>query len=138
MKIKLRDLTEEQYEEWKKQNCGKKLCEECIFNFTNCFARSENSWMNNKDLHSDKFLEQEVEIKREILTEKEKAYLSVVIKPFRNSVVWIKKQDYYPDGQYIKIEIKKDVPVVFPLFEENKYYKGMEVDKKYTLEELGL
>lgn len=73
-----------------------------------------------------------------ILTDKEREYLSTVIKPFRNRVVWIKKQDYYPYGQYIKIEIKKDVPVAFPLFEENKYYKNMEVDKKYTLEELGL
>lgn len=73
-----------------------------------------------------------------ILTDKEREYLSTVIKPFRYRVVWIKKQDYYPDGQYIKIEIKKDVPVVFPLFEENKYYKNMEVDKEYTLEELGL
>lgn len=73
-----------------------------------------------------------------ILTDKEREYLSTVIKPFRYRVVWIKKQDYYPDGQYIKIEIKKDVPVAFPLFEENKYYKNMEVDKEYILEELGL
>lgn len=77
-------------------------------------------------------------IKSEILTDKEREYLRAVVNPFRDRVVWIKKQDYYPDGQYIKIEIKKDVPVVFPLFEENKYYKNMEVDKEYTLEELGL
>lgn len=141
MKIKLRDLTEEQFIEWKIQNggCRDRICENCVFKAVNCAFNAANSWVKHKELFTDKFLEQEIEIEVEpILTDKEKAYLFHIIKPFRNRVVWIKKQDYYSDGQYIKIEIKKDVPVVFPLFEENKYYKNMEVDKKYTLEELDL
>lgn len=141
MKIKLRDLTEEQFIEWKIQNggCRDRICENCVFKAVNCAFNTANSWVKHKELFTDKFLEQEIEIEVEpILTDKEKAYLFHIIKPFRNRVVWIKKQDYYSDGQYIKIEIKKDVPVVFPLFEENKYYKNMEVDKKYTLEELDL
>lgn len=124
-----------------KQNggCRDRICENCVFKAVNCAFNAANSWVKHKELFTDKFLEQEIEIEVEpILTDKEKAYLFHIIKPFRNRVVWIKKQDYYSDGQYIKIEIKKDVPVVFPLFEENKYYKNMEVDKKYTLEELDL
>lgn len=140
MKIKLRDMTLEQYKKWQNENCYNPStnCEECVFNNVSCDCNVVECWIKNKDLYSDNFLNQEVEIADKILTDKEREYLKAVIKPFRNRVVWIKKQDYYPDGQYIKIEIKKDVPVVFPLFEENKYYKGMEVDKKYTLEELGL
>lgn len=60
-KVKLRDLTEEQLEKWKKTNCKLKDCEECIFKTTICFGRNA-SWVNNKDLYSDKFLDQEVEI----------------------------------------------------------------------------
>ena len=141
MKIKLRDLTYEQYREWEYQNCNKKItnCEKCIFDNVRCDSYLNCCWINHKELYSETFLDQEVEIEVEpILTDKEREYLRAVVNPFRNRVVWIKKQDYYPDGQYIKIEIKKDVPVVFPLFEENKYYKNMEVDKEYTLEELGL
>ena len=114
-------------------------CEKCIFDNVRCDSYLNCCWINHKELYSETFLDQEVEIEVEpILTDKEREYLRAVVNPFRNRVVWIKKQDYYPDGQYIKIEIKKDVPVVFPLFEENKYYKNMEVDKEYTLEELGL
>lgn len=140
MKIKLKDLTEEQYKKWQNENCynPNTNCEKCIFYNVSCDSYLNSCWINHKELYSETFLNQEVEFEEPFLTDEERDYLSVVIKPFRNSVVWIKKQDYYPDGQYIKIEIKKDVPVVFPLFEENKYYKGMEVDKKYTLEELGL
>ena len=61
VKVKLRDLTEEQLEKWKKTNCKLKDCEECIFKTTICFGRNA-SWVNNKDLYSDKFLDQEVEI----------------------------------------------------------------------------
>ena len=137
MKIKLRDLSEEQYKEWTEKKC-KGYCYKCIFNNVRCDSYLNCCWINHKELYSETFLDQEVEIADKILTDKEREYLSTVIKPFRNRVVWIKKQDYYPDGQYIKIEIKKDVPVVFPLFKENEYYKSMEVDKEYILEELGL
>lgn len=141
MKIKLRDLSEEQYKEWYDTKCGVTSCFDCPFHLVYCDVDKDLCWVNHKDTYSDKFLDQEVEFEVEvepILTDKEREYLRAVVNPFRNRVVWIKKQDYYPDGQYIKIEIKKDVPVVFPLFEENKYYKNMELYKKYTLEELGL
>ena len=142
MKIKLRDLTEEQYKEWKEQNCCEKIsCEECIFNFVNCICGYQKCWIKNKDLFNDKFLDQEVEIEiknKPILTDKEKEYLSAVIKPFRDRIMWIMKHDFLStNNQFIVIQMTNDT-FLLPLFEENKYYKNMEVDKEYTLEELGL
>lgn len=87
------------------------------------------------------------EYKEEVLDEKEKEYLSAVIKPFRDRVIYIKKIDMYSgwtkDGEYILGELgnKDDVVVdtfTLPYFPEGSMYKGMETDKKYTLEELGL
>ena len=84
-----------------------------------------------------KFLEWlEEEYKPEILTDKEKAYLSAVIKPFRNNVKSIRKVRSITKG-FILIELKCEV-FSLPLFEAGTMYKGMEANKKYTLEELGL
>lgn len=76
----------------------------------------------------------------EILTEKEKAYLSAVIKPFKKDIKYIVKFKRYSDEkEYIYMTMKKDDDYcTLPLFEKGTMYKGMEVDKKYTLEELGL
>lgn len=62
IKIKLRDLTEEQYKKWDAQNCGRIACRDCLFRRVVCDANSADFWCFNKDLFSDKFLDQEVEI----------------------------------------------------------------------------
>lgn len=60
-KKKLRDLTPEEWDKWLKKNCGD--CSECIFRKALCSdSRKEESWINNKDLYSDKFLDQEIEV----------------------------------------------------------------------------
>lgn len=60
-KKKLRDITLEEWDKWHRKNCGN--CNKCIFNNVICEKSSENwSWVNNKDLYSDKFLDQEVEV----------------------------------------------------------------------------
>ena len=76
----------------------------------------------------------------EILTEKEKAYLSAVIKPFRKDIKYIVKFKRYSDKkEYIYMTMKKDDDYcTLPVFEKGTMCKGMEVDKKYKLEELGL
>lgn len=76
----------------------------------------------------------------DILTDEEKAYLSAVIKPFRKDVKYIVKFKRYSDQkEYIYMTMKKDDDYcTLPIFEKETMYKGMEVDKKYTLEELGL
>lgn len=74
-------------------------------------------------------------VEKEILDEKEKEYLSAVIKPFRDRVKYIKKVEDI--GEYITIGLK-DENLLFPYFDKGTMYKGMELDKKYTLKELGL
>ena len=67
-KVKLRDLTEEQFEKWSKNNCTHKYgvyCVGCPFDIVNCADLNDNFWINHKDLFSDKFLDQEVEIEEE-------------------------------------------------------------------------
>ena len=88
-----------------------------------------------------KFLEWlEEEYKPEILTDKEEAYLSAVIKPFREEVESIKKlENYYTAQEYIHIALKKGTDYCsLPWFRKGTMYKGMEAYKLYTLEELGL
>ena len=85
-----------------------------------------------------------VKISEPILNEKEKEYLSAVIKPFRDKVISI--TNYYEesiDNNFIEIEVKQNYCnenqyVSLPYFKKGKMYKGMEEYKKYTLEELEL
>ena len=60
-KKKLRDITEEEFKNWMNKNCflGKD-CNKCIFN--NVYCSTERNWVNHKDLYSDKFLNQEIEV----------------------------------------------------------------------------
>nr|DAE53742.1 MAG TPA: hypothetical protein [Caudoviricetes sp.] len=83
--------------------------------------------------------------KEQILDEAEKAYLRAVIKPFKDKVLHIYKTDQYDENyQYIIIVMKSikyglnEENIAFPLFKKNTMYKGMKVDKNYTLKELGL
>lgn len=72
----------------------------------------------------------------DIITDKEKAYLSAVIKPFREEVKTIEKASFEEDEQ---LQISDgDTVMAFPCFEKGTMYKGMEAYKEYTLEELGL
>lgn len=74
-----------------------------------------------------------------IFTEKEKAYLSAVIKPFRKRIKYIEKIDHsnVNDDQYLCIALEND-RCVLPNFKKGTMYKGMRTGKRYTLEELGL
>ena len=80
------------------------------------------------------------ECKPTILTDEEKAYLSAIIKPFREKVESIKKfENYYSAQEYIHIAMKKGTDYCsLPWFRKGTMYKGMEAYKLYTLEELGL
>lgn len=80
-----------------------------------------------------------VKLPKPILDEKEKEYLSAVIKPFRDRVRIIYKFRYtYSSSESIVISIKDDNNVYLPSFERGTIYKGMELEKAYTLKELGL
>ena len=85
-----------------------------------------------------------------ILDDVEKEYLSNVIKPFRSRNPKIVKFSYDNDKEeFIVIDLDNrntieelllcdGVYICFPLFKKGSMYKGMESDKEYTLEDLGL
>ena len=78
------------------------------------------------------------ECKEPILTDSEREYLSAVIKPFRKNVMDVVKTQYSGGKQSIRIRICAGDYVELPLFNNNTMYKGMDVGKYYTPEELGL
>lgn len=83
------------------------------------------------------------EIEIPILTEKEREYLSNVIKPFRNRVKYITKFRGVFDNEFIEIGHVMDNEaelyyIELPLFKKGTMYKGMETGKAYSLNELGL
>ena len=82
-----------------------------------------------------------VKIAKSILDDAEKKYLSAVIKPFRNKVYAIAKYDDGDDNYYIQISIKQNAYFEYidlPYFKKGTMYKGMELKKEYTVEQLGL
>ena len=78
------------------------------------------------------------EYKEPILDEVEKRYLRGVIRPFRNMVAFIKKTCNCVGFQWIEIAVKGNKTIALPGFKNDKMYKGMKLEKEYTLEELGL
>lgn len=77
------------------------------------------------------------EYKPQILTDKEKAYLSAVVNPFKGKVKTVEKVSFGGEEEYLKILFEMDL-MSLPFFTKGTMYKGMEANKKYTLEELGL
>lgn len=75
---------------------------------------------------------------KEILDDTEKRYLKAVIRPFKNRVRYISKEDCYDGDCYISIGLDHGEDINLPYFKKRTMYNGMEEDKKYTLKELGL
>ena len=71
------------------------------------------------------------------LDEKEKEYLSSVIKPWRYRVKSIVKQERL-FAELIIIKCKDGWEVELPNFEMGAMYQGMELNKEYRLGELGI
>ena len=75
-----------------------------------------------------------------ILTEKEKEYLSAVIKPFKNKVNYIVKQQGLKDKLSVEFIIiyVDDEKLILPSYDKGTLYKDMKLMEKYTIEDLGL
>lgn len=88
------------------------------------------------------------EVKEDILDKEEKEYLSAVIKPFRDKVTDITKVEDNVASFYSLYSLRICVHLGFidkyyelylpPFEKKSSMYKNMEVDKEYTLKELGL
>ena len=79
------------------------------------------------------------EAKEPVLDDVEKEYLSAAIKPFRKMIAYIVKAQDFDDGkQCIRIILQNGDGMHFPYLDDDEMYKGMEVNKEYSLEELDL
>ena len=63
-KVKLRDLTRKQYSRRLLNHCNSD-CDHCLFKMVECTYTSQHCWFDNKDFYSDKFLDQEIEVKED-------------------------------------------------------------------------
>lgn len=62
-KKKLRDITPEEFDKWQRKNCDCIDCRKCLFANAVCYNSAfDNSWINHKEIYSDKFLNQEIEV----------------------------------------------------------------------------
>ena len=105
--------------------CSKTLCNGCERNSSIdcCSEKKLFEWANS-------------EYKESVLTDEEREYLSSVIRPFRDKVKCILKCSN--SREWIEIRIINNAKINFPYFEKCSMYKGMELDREYTLEELEL
>ena len=81
-------------------------------------------------------------VEEKILDEDEKRYLKNIVRPFRNSVTSIRKRQFDDKYEYIVIIHQEtdgtERKIYFPNFKKDTMYKGMLLDKDYTLKELGI
>ena len=80
------------------------------------------------------------EEKKEILDKVEKNYLTNVIKPFKKRFKGISKIEspmFPAEKEFLQIQLNND-EIILPYFEKGTMYKEMELNKRYTLEELGI
>ncbi len=74
-----------------------------------------------------------------ILDDVEKRYLKNFLNPFRKKVKYIQKiKSPNPLDTYLFIQLADKEKIDLPNFNINEMYLGMELDKQYTLEELGI
>lgn len=108
----IREIREKCKEE--NDSCGSKQCVEC---------RKENiEWLLSET---------------QILDDAEKRYLRGIIRPFRNEVLNIQKKSSF--CEWISIVMKDQETISLPYFKKSSgMYKGMEGNRRYTIEELGL
>lgn len=154
-KVSLRDLTLEQYIEWKDKQCGR-YCDTCLFKKVICSSETNNCWIFNKEFYSDKFLDQELRIEEELLlNEEEKDFIKNFIKEYikarrdnyRNySVQLIKRRGLRLLWVYKKYETVYLRNPIVEYYETKEYFISASIDKfnqlemgrDYTMEELGI
>lgn len=109
--------------------------------------RSDNGWEDKYTIINGKVKKvmiptiwEEYSPPKPILDNKEREYLAAVIKPWRDKINYIKKEEWKcKELQFIDIDLIKDeIDVMLPYFNSNTMYKGMEIGKEYSLKELGL
>ena len=117
--------------EFYKEDIKRKLCD---FDFNRAICEVLN---DDHAIDEYKLLDWLCE-EHQILNEKEKEYLSNVIRPFKDRINYIYKQEWDYEKEAICINYDGDDEVALPDFKKGAMYKGMKVEKEYALKELGL
>lgn len=73
-----------------------------------------------------------------LLTDEEREWLKNVISPFTNEVEDICITENGEEEVFLRINLKHEEPILFPIFEKGKYYNGLQIGENYTLADLGL
>ena len=105
-------------------------CANCAFNGYEPCANAFMDWLNQ-------------EHKERVLTQEEKQYLEAILRPFKDRVTSITKTTFFNCYADLFIDVTSIAESVsddfsLPIFGKNDAYLGMEFDREYTLEELGL
>ena len=85
-----------------------------------------------------------VKLPKVILTDEEKEYLSNVVRPWGDKVISVTKYWGLENGikiefiQICYVQIGINYYMSLPNFEEGSMYKGMELEREYSLEDLEL
>lgn len=149
---KLKYLTYDEYVDFRNNICGyTQECNNCPFRMCNCERPDSNeSWFNNKEMYSEKFLNQEIPVDKDLLSEEDRRYLTNMYNLInvRNYEIYAicKCVDSFLGKKigFISITFKSNVEdygcerLCGPLFNPEERFKNLEQGKGYTIEELGL
>lgn len=102
----------------------------------NCLAMTEHIVKIERPIKYETIYE----APKSILDKEEKEYLEAVIRPFKDNVLNITKVGSLRLSfiQILYKDFEDDSTLNLPHFQSGSMYKGMELNKEYTLEELGL
>lgn len=79
-----------------------------------------------------------IKFNKSVLNEKEKEFLSAVIKPFRERIEFILKIKVDEEYEDLLIRLKDDERISFPKFKRGTMYSGMDICVAYLPEGLDL
>lgn len=149
---KLKDLTYDEYVNFKDNICGyNQECNNCPFRMCNCERPySNDSWINNKEMYSEKFLNQELPVDEELLDDEDRRYLTNMY-----NLINVKNKDIYSICKfvvhflgkkvgYIEIRFNSNIKdygeerFLGPLFNPEERFLKLDKGRNYKLEELGL
>lgn len=137
MKIKLRDMTIEDMKVFDEKVCSETRCSECIFSKVSC--NNDNCWVRHKELYSDEFLNQEIDLPQDtILTERDKAFLLNNIRAIDYDIIGVVKTRFDMVEIHLRWGYNSIFKIQYPPFTNNYMFRNLEKDKLYSLEDLGL
>ena len=147
---KLKDLTFDEYAEFKSFKCGYEgSCSECVFRTGNCEGPdSPDSWFNNKEMYAESFLEQVLPVEKRItLSTRDKRYIINIMELFGTFNFTITKHvDTFLGDKVAYLECRYKSAIenygeernFSPLFNPEERFKELKENKTYEVQELDI